>query len=110
MELLYIVVCIGLGILLTTLSRTQEEVILTSFFFNVPILQLSGAIASIESMPYLFRILSFFDPLRHYVSINRNLILKGVDLDVIWGDALSLLIFAIALLTVSILRFRSQLN
>ena len=107
---LYLFVCIGLGILLATLSRTQQQVILTSFFFNVPIIQLSGAIAPIESMPSVFRFLSFFDPLRHYVAINRSLILKGVGLGEIWQDAIALLIFVIILLTISIKRFRSQLN
>jgi ABC-2 type transport system permease protein len=106
---LYLFVCIGLGLLLATLSRTQEQVILTSFFFNVPIIQLSGAIAPIESMPSVFRFLSFFDPLRHYVAINRSLILKGVGLGEIWHDAIALLIFATLLLTISIKRFRSQL-
>jgi ABC-2 type transport system permease protein len=107
---LYMFVCIGLGILLATLSRTQQQVILTSFFFNVPIIQLSGAIAPIESMPPVFRFLSFFDPLRHYVAINRSLILKGVGIGAIWKDAIALVIFAIILLTISIKRFRSQLN
>jgi ABC-2 type transport system permease protein len=115
---LYVFVCIGLGILLATLSRTQQQVILTSFFFNVPMIQLSGAIAPIESMPSAFRWLSFFDPLRHYVAINRSLILKGVDLEGNWLDALApvategfaLLVFAVVLLTISIKRFRSQLN
>jgi ABC-2 type transport system permease protein len=107
---LYLFVCIGLGILLATLSRTQQQVILTSFFFNVPIIQLSGAIAPIESMPDIFRFLSFFDPLRHYVAINRGLILKGVGLGEIWQHAIALLIIAALLLIVSIRRFRSQLN
>jgi ABC-2 type transport system permease protein len=107
---LYLFVCIGLGILLATISRTQQQVILTSFFFNVPIIQLSGAIAPIESMPDIFRFLSFFDPLRHYVAINRGLILKGVGLGEIWQHAIFLLIFAALLLTISIRRFRSQLN
>ncbi|MGL5075137.1 MAG: ABC transporter permease [Waterburya sp.] len=107
---LYLFVCIGLGILLATLSRNQQQVILTSFFFNVPIIQLSGAIAPIESMPDIFRFLSFFDPLRHYVAINRGLILKGVGLGEIWQHAIALVIFAVLLLTVSIKRFRSQLN
>lgn len=107
---LYVFVSIGIGILLATLSRTQEQVILTSFFFNVPMIQLSGAIAPIESMPYVFRILSFFDPLRHYVAINRSLMLKGVGLEVIWSNAIALLIFAVVLITVSANRFRKQVS
>ncbi|WP_099240621.1 ABC transporter permease [Synechococcus sp. BDU 130192] len=107
---LYVFVSIGLGILLATLSRTQQQVVLTSFFFNAPIIQLSGAIAPIESMPKFFQILSWFDPLRHYVAIARSLILKGVAIDSLWPNILALLGFAIILLSVSVHRFRAQLN
>lgn len=107
---LYVFVSIGLGILLATLSRTQQQVILTSFFFNVPIIQLSGAIAPIESMPAFFKFLSWFDPLRHYVAIARSLILKGVTLRGLLTHIIVLFCFAVLLLAISVNRFRSQLN
>jgi ABC-2 type transport system permease protein len=107
---LYVFVSIGIGILLATLSRTQQQVVLTSFFFNAPIIQLSGAIAPIESMPLLFQVLSWFDPLRHYVAISRSLILKGVAIDALLPHIAALFMFAVVLLTISVSRFRSQLN
>lgn len=107
---IYVFVCIGIGMLLATVSRNQQQVILTSFFFNVPLIQLSGAIAPIESMPKFFRILSFFDPLRHYVTIARSLILKGVGIGVLLPEIATLTAFAVLLLGVSIYQFRAQLN
>lgn len=107
---LYVLVCIGIGILLATLASNQQQVILTSFFFNVPLIQLSGAIAPIESMPAFFRALSFFDPLRHYVQIARSLILKDVGIEALWIHILALFIFAVVLLGFSINRFRAQLS
>ncbi len=107
---LYVFVSIGLGILLATLSRTQQQVVLTSFFFNVPIIQFSGAIAPIESMPPLFRFLAWFDPLRHYVAIARSLILKGEAVDALLPHIAALFAVAVILMTVSVSRFRSQLN
>jgi ABC-2 type transport system permease protein len=107
---LYVFVSIGLGILLATLSKTQQQVVLTSFFFNAPIIQLSGAIAPIESMPAFFKFLSWFDPLRHYVAIARSLILKGVAIDSLSTHIFALLGFAVLLLSISVSRFRSQLN
>ncbi len=98
---LYIFVCIGIGILLATLARNQQQVVLISFFFNVPLIQLSGAIAPIESMPIFFRTLSFLDPLRHYVTIVRSIILKGVGLDVLWPEMIILGGFAIFFLGVT---------
>lgn len=107
---LYLFVCIGIGILLATLAENQQQVVLISFFFNVPLIQLSGAIAPIETMPAFFRALSFFNPLRHYVQIARSLILKGVGVEALWIHIIALVIFAALFLGVSINRFRAQLN
>lgn len=71
--------------------------------------QLSGAIAPIETMPKFFQYLSIFNPLRHYIAIVRGILLKGVGLEALWMHALALLGFAVVLLTISTNRFRSQL-
>lgn len=107
---LYLFVGIGIGMMLATLCRTQQQVVLTSFFVNLPLIQLSGAIAPIESMPDAFKYLSLLDPLRHYVEIVRGVLLKGVGLEVLWPNAIALLLFAVVMLSVSINRFRSQLS
>ena len=107
---IYIFVIIGLGILLATLSKTQEQVVLISFFFNVPMIQLSGAVAPIESMPPFFQILSFADPMRHYIAIARHLILKDVGIFPLLPNVITLILFAIFLLGISINRFRAQLT
>lgn len=110
---LYILVGIGMGILIGTILCSQQQTQLMSFSINVPLIQLSGAIAPIESMPLLFQYLSLLNPLRHYVEIVRGLLLKGVGLDVLWPNAIALGIFATILLTISIIsinRFRTQLS
>jgi ABC-2 type transport system permease protein len=107
---LYICVGIGIGIMLATIARNQQQVVLTSFFINLPMIQLSGAIAPIESMPEIFQHLSFFNPLRHFVAIIRGILLKGAGLGELWLNVLALTIFAIVLLGVSANRFRNQLS
>ncbi|HEY9623773.1 MAG TPA: ABC transporter permease [Crinalium sp.] len=107
---LYICVGIGLGIFLATVSRNQRQVVLTSFFVNLPLIQLSGAIAPIESMPPFFQYLSWIDPLRHYVAIIRGFLLKGVGIGALWHHVLALAIIAAILLTISIKKFRTQLS
>ncbi|PSO50430.1 MAG: ABC transporter permease [Cyanobacteria bacterium SW_9_44_58] len=106
----YIFVVIGLGMLLATISKTKQQVVLLSFFFNVPIIQLSGAVAPIESMPPFFQLLSLLDPMRHFIAIARHMIVKGSSIEPILLNAIILVIFASILLGVSINRFRSQLN
>lgn len=107
---LYACVGIGVGFLLATISKTQQQAILTSFFINLPLIQLSGAIAPIESMPKFFQIVSLANPLRHYVKIARGVLLKGNGLDVLYPEAIALSCFAIALLYISTSKFRSQLS
>jgi ABC-2 type transport system permease protein len=72
--------------------------------------QLSGAIAPIETMPTFFQTLSLFNPLRHYIAIVRGILLKGVGLEALWIHALVLAGFAIVLLAISTNRFRNQVE
>ncbi|WP_448563017.1 ABC transporter permease [Trichothermofontia sp.] len=107
---LYIFVGIGIGMMLATIARNQQQVVLISFFINMPMIQLSGAIAPVESMPLLIRYLSWLNPLRHYIAIVRSILLRGVGLEVLWPHVVALLVFVGVLLSVSIHRFRSQLS
>jgi ABC-2 type transport system permease protein len=107
---LYVFVSISVGIMLATLCQSQQQVLLTTFFINLPMVQLSGAIAPIETMPHFFQYLSLFNPLRHYIAIVRGILLKGIGLEALWIHGLALAVFAAVLLTVSTRRFRSQLN
>lgn len=107
---LYLFVGIGIGIMLATIARSQQQVVLISFFINLPFIQLSGAIAPIETMPKFFQYLSLLNPLRHYVAIVRGILLKGIGLDILWAHVLALGLFVTILLAVSINRFRSQLS
>jgi ABC-2 type transport system permease protein len=106
---LYLLVGIGIGISIATISRNQQQVVLMVFFSNVPLIQLSGAIAPIDSMPTLLRYLSILDPLRHYIRILRGILLKGIGLDMLWYNVLALVIFATVFLAIAIYQFRKQL-
>ena len=107
---LYSFVGIGVGIMLATVCQSQQQVVLTTFFINLPMVQLSGAIAPVETMPTFFYYLSWFNPLRHYVTIVRGILLKGVGLESLWGNGLMLTMFAMLVLTISAKQFRSQLS
>jgi ABC-2 type transport system permease protein len=107
---LYLFVGIGIGTLLATVCRSQQQVLLTAFFINLPLVQTSGAIAPIESMPVFFRTVSLLNPLRHYITIVRGMQLKGVGLEALWPHALALALMALALMTFSVSRFRRQLG
>jgi ABC-2 type transport system permease protein len=106
----YIVAAISIGILISTFAATQQQVVLISIFTALPLMMLSGAFAPIESMPPFWQTLSLINPLRHYITIVRDILLKGAGLDVIWPNVLALLAFAIVAIWISASRYRSQLR
>ena len=61
-------------------------------------------------MPTAFKYLSLLDPLRYYVAITRGILLKGVGLEVLYPQAIALVLFAVVLMSISITRFRLQLS
>ncbi len=107
---LYMFVGIGFGLMLATISKSPLQTVLTSFFINFPLIQLSGALSPIESMPVWVQYLSWLDPLRHYVTIIRGILLKGIGLDVLLPNVLTLAAFVAILMTVSTRLFRRQLR
>lgn len=101
---------LGLGLFLSTMATTQQQSMITAFFFIMPMTTLSGFGTPISSMPPFFQKLSYFNPLRHVVLILRSVYLKGVGLDVLWPNIAFLTAFALLMLSVSILRFHKSLE
>lgn len=108
-SLLYIFVVMSIGISLATISSNQRQAMLISFFITMPVIQLSGALAPLESMPPFFRTLSLLNPLRYYIVCLKGVLLKGVGVVELWPQILALFCFAFVLLTLSASRFRKQM-
>lgn len=99
----------GLGMLLATLARNRRQAILSAMFLALPLVQLSGALAPIESMPPAVATATLLNPLRHYATIVRAIWLKGAGIDVYWPSALFLAVFTLVTLGISIALYRRQL-
>jgi ABC-2 type transport system permease protein len=108
--IVFLLAALGLGLLLSTISRTQQQAMISAFFFIMPMTTLSGFGTPITSMPPFFQKLSYFNPLRHVLVILRSVYLKGVGFEVLWPEMVFLVVFAFLLLTVSVLRFRKSLE
>ena len=105
-SLLYIVAGISAGLLISTISRTQQEAIMTMFLFLLPSIILSGFFYPISSMPKLFQHLTLLNPVRHFLEVVRAIFLKGVGLEILWPQYLALAAMAAGTLWLAILRFR----
>jgi len=101
---------IGTGILIATFTRSQQQAQLLGFFVTPPLSMLSGATTPIEAIPNWMQPLTYLNPVRHFGSIARGVMLRGVGIDVIYPNLIALLAFTVVLMGVSVWRFRKQLN
>ena len=108
--LLFVLSGLGAGLLLSTISSTQQQAMIASFFFIMPATTLSGFGTPISSMPPLFQKLTYLDPLRYFMIVVRSVYLKGVGFSVLWPQLVAMAIFSAVLLTVSVLRFHKSLD
>ncbi|MBK8232699.1 MAG: ABC transporter permease [Candidatus Eisenbacteria bacterium] len=102
---------LSLGLLVSTLVRTQQQAMMTSIFaVMIPMIYLSGLIFPIENMPRAIQFVTYAIPLRYYNTILRGIFLKGSGIDVLWPQTLTLLGFGIGILTLAARRFRKNLD
>jgi ABC-2 type transport system permease protein len=108
--LLFILTTLSFGLLISTVSRTQQQAMMSAFFFVVPAMLLSGVFSPIETMPKLARYITYLNPLRYFSTAVRGILLKGNGIDVLWPQILALLVFGVAASVFSSLRFRKYLE
>ena len=107
----FLMTTLGLGLLVSTLVRNQQQAMMTSMFFlMVPMIYLSGLIFPIENMPSVIRGVTYAIPLRYYSVIIRGVFLKGAGLETLWPEMLILTAFGSTALLLASLRFRKRLD
>ncbi len=107
---LFLFAALGMGLLLSTFSQTQQQAFALNFFFVNPFFILSGFAFPIASMPKALQWFTVINPLRYFLVIIRAVFLKGVGLEVLWPQLLALAVLALGMLTASTLRFRKSLD
>jgi ABC-2 type transport system permease protein len=108
--LVYLLTTLGLGLFVSTISRTQQQAMMTAvFFFLLPMIFLSGFIFPIENMPAWIQPVTYLIPLRYFLVMLRGIFLKGVGLEVLWPDLLALFAWGVAILVLATLRSTKRL-
>jgi len=106
---LYLTTTLAVGLLISTVSQTQQQAMLTTFFLYSPLLLLSGFIFPIANMPVVVQWLTYLNPLRYFLVIIRGLFLKGVGLDVLWPQMVALAVIGIGTLWLASRRIQKTL-
>jgi len=106
----FLLTSLGMGLFVSTVSRTQQQAMMTSFFIMLPSILLSGFMFPIENMPRVVQWLTYAIPLRYFLTIIRGIFLKGNGLEVLWPQALVLLALGLGIMALSALRFSKRLG
>jgi len=107
---LFLLCVLGIGLFISTVSLTQQQAMMTSFFFIMPSVIFSGFGSPISSMPEFFQYLTYINPMRYYQIVLRSVYLKGVGLDVLWPEMAAMAVIGVSMLMVSVLRFQKSLE
>jgi ABC-2 type transport system permease protein len=108
--LLYLMTTLGVGLLISTLSRTQQQSFLGGFLFVLPAILLSGVMTPIRAMPEWLRAITFLNPVRYYAEVMRTTLLRGAGFPDLWPQLLALLLLGGAILATATLRFHKRLG
>jgi ABC-2 type transport system permease protein len=110
LSLVFILTSLGLGLFISTISHTQQQAMMSTFFFMLPSILLSGFIFPIANMPLAIQWLTHVIPLRYYLVIVRGIFLKGNGFAILWPQVAVLALFGAAILGLSALRFKKRLG
>jgi ABC-2 type transport system permease protein len=110
LSLLFMWGTLGIGIFVSAASRTVPQAMQLAFLTFLPSIYLSGLLFPIEGMPPGAQVLAHVIPLTYYLRVVRGIVLKGIGLEALWHDLWPLALFGAVVFTLSVLRFRKQLD
>ena len=108
--LLFLLTTLGAGLFVSTISHTQQQAMMGTFFFAIPAFMLSGFAFPIRNMPPLVQYITYLNPLRYFLEIVRGIFLRGVGAEVLWPQMAALGAYGVAVLGLSAARFRKRLD
>jgi ABC-2 type transport system permease protein len=107
---LYVLVGLGAGLFISTISKTQQEAFLTMFLFLLPGIILSGFMYPVDTMPEIFQQLTLLNPIRYFMEMVRGIFLKGQGVSELWVHFSVLSGMAAAVVLGASLRFKKSLE
>ncbi|MGD0339846.1 MAG: ABC transporter permease [Bacteroidota bacterium] len=107
----FLLTSLGLGLFVSTISRTQQQAMMTAIFIlMMPMMYLSGFAFPVENMPKILQLVSHGIPMSYYLVIVRSIIMKGIGFTNLWIQAGMLLFMGLTILFASVLRFKKKLD
>ena len=108
--LLYIIVSLALGLLISTVVRTQMAALLLSLLLIVPTMYLSNFVFPLDSLPLPMQGVSNIVPAKWYIDAARRILIQGVEVRYVAKDFVILVIMAVVLMGISVKLFKKRLS
>jgi len=109
LSLVFLLGSLGLGVLISTISRTQMQAMYMSSFIMLPSFLLAGLLFPRENMPWLAYYSGYLLPVTYFLEIVRGIILKGADFFVLWNWIWPMSVFSIVVFFASVMMFHKRL-
>jgi ABC-2 type transport system permease protein len=110
LSLVFLIGSLGIGLLISTISQTQNQALQLSMLVMLPSILLSGFVFPREAMPPVMYYMGYAVPLTYFLKILRGIALKGIGMEYLWGEVLLLAIFGLVVFTLSAKRFQKKLG
>jgi ABC-2 type transport system permease protein len=109
-SIVFLLSTLGAGLFISTVSRTQQQAMMSAFFFFTPAFMLSGFSFPIRNMPEAIQWITYLNPLRYFIEVLRGVFLKGVGPEVLWPQLSAMALLGVTVLLVSANRFQKRLD
>jgi len=107
---IFLLTTLGLGMFISTVTKTQQQAMFFAWFFSIFGIMTSGFFTPISNMPQIVQYLTYLNPLRYFIKIVRGIMMKGASYDVLYPEILALAIFGVAIFTLSWIRFSKRVK
>ncbi len=103
---IYLIVFLGIGLFISTMANTQQQVMFIVFFFMITFILMSGIFTPEESMPYWAQKINIINPLSYFMRVIRMILLKGSGFKEVINEFISITILGVLILSLAIWRYR----
>ena len=108
--MLYIISALAVGLFISTVSKTQQEAMLSTFLYFLPAMLFSGFIFPVYAMPKSIQLITYVNPIRYAIEIIRGIFLKGIGIRMLWPQIIVLMSIGTILLMSSIKRVARRME
>lgn len=105
---IYLVGLLGMGLLISTFSNSQQQVAFISYFFLLIFILMSGIFTAVDNMPLWAQRINLINPVYYFIDIMRGIMLKGSGFRDLWSHVLALSVFAVVFVSLAILNYRKR--